>query len=167
LRSARRGITLVAEVTMAASKKRVDGKGTRVGSKGVGRGESKVVKDLAERVRQEVSARLGPKATFEQRRDAAAHLMSEVLWKDADRDLREAVTDADEVDVEDQRYVRLTQRSSATYFGRWGPHTIDEALYRQAGVHNGPTIKPIELRVGIIDHMTPDMARVVGDLFAN
>jgi hypothetical protein len=90
-----------------------------------------------------------------------------VLWKDADGDLREAVTDAEEVEVDDIRYVRLQQRSSATYFGRWGPHPIDEALYRQVGVHNGPTIKPIELRVGIIERMTPDMARVVGELFAD
>jgi hypothetical protein len=42
----------------------------------------------------------------------------------------------------------------------------DEALYRKVGVHNGPTIKPIELRVGIIKKMTPDMARIVGELGA-
>jgi hypothetical protein len=167
LRTAPRRITLVAEVTMAQSKKQVDGEGTRARSKGAGRGESRVVKDLAERVRQAVSARVGPNATFEQRRDAAAQLMSEVLWKDADRDLQDAVTDAEEVDVDDQRYVRLKQRSSATYFGRWGPHKVEEALYRRAGVRNGPTVKPIELRVGIIEHMTPDMARVVGELFAD
>src|SRR5271166_5337087 len=98
-----------------AAKKKAGSKGagpvTRSRSKGEGRGEGKVVKDLAERVRREVSARLGPSATFEQRRDAAAQLMSEVLWKDADRDLQESVTDADEVDVDDQRYVRLSQRS--------------------------------------------------------
>lgn len=34
-------------------------------------------------------------------------------------------------------------------------------------MHNGPTIKPIELRVGIIEHMTPDMARIVGELTAD
>lgn len=53
------------------------------------------------------------------------------------------------------------------YYGRWGSHPIEEALYREVGVHNGPTIKPIELRVGIIEHMTPDMARVVGELGAD
>src|ERR1035438_8022866 len=37
---------------------------------------------------------------------------------------------------------------------------------RRGGVHNGPTLKPIELRVGIIEHMTPDMARIVGELSA-
>ncbi len=45
-----------------------------------------------------------------------------------------------------------------------GSHPIDEALYRGVGTRNGPTIKPIEVRVGMIEHMTPDMARIVGEL---
>ncbi len=64
------------------------------------------------------------------------------------------------------RYRRLDQPSSATYRGRWGDHHVEEALYRKVGVRNGPTIKPIELRVGIIKNMTPDMARIVGELGA-
>jgi len=124
-----------------------------------------VVDQLAAAVRAEVRAKF-PNATFEQRRDAAAELMRDALWKDADTDIRESVTDADEVEVEGRRYRRMEQPSSATYFGRWGPHTIEEALYREVGVHNGPTIKPVELRVGIIERMTPDMARVVGELSA-
>lgn len=143
---------------MAAKRKRTEQAGPS---------KSAVVDRLAEAVRREVRAKLGANSTFEQRRDAAAELMREVLWKEADTDLRESVTDADEVDVDDKRYRRLKQPSTATYFGRWGPHTIEEALYREVGVHNGPTIKPIELRVGIIEHMTPDMARVVGELSAD
>ena len=34
-------------------------------------------------------------------------------------------------------------------------------------MRNGPTIKPIELRAGIIKHMTPDMARIVGEFTAH
>ena len=118
-------------------------------------------------IRRDVRARLGPEATYEQRRDAAAALASDALWLDADEDLREVITTADEVEVEGRRYHRLEQGSSATYHSRWGSHPIEEALYREAGVHNGPTIKPIELRVGIIEHMTPDMARIVGELSAD
>ncbi len=51
--------------------------------------------------------------------------------------------------------------------GGWGSHEVEEPLYREVGVHDGPTIKPIELRAGIIEHMTPDMARVVGELSAD
>jgi hypothetical protein len=122
---------------------------------------------IAESIRDEVRKQLGPDATFEQRQEAAAAIMSDALWWHTDRNLREAITTADEVEVDGRRYRRLEQASSATYYGRWGSHSIAEALYREVGVHNGPTIKPIELRVGIIEHMTPDMARVVGELSAD
>src|SRR5262249_47084551 len=109
---------------------------------------------------------LGPDATFEQRQDAAAAIASDALWWHTDQNLREAITTADEVEVEGRQYSRLEQASSAIYYGQWGRHPIEETLYREVAVHNGSTIKPIELRVGIIEHMTPDMARVVGELSA-
>src|SRR5262249_31727052 len=87
-------------------------------------------------------------------------ITSDALWWHTDQNLREALTTADEVEVEGRRYRRLDQASSATYYGRWGNHPIEEALYREVGVHNGPTVKPLKLRVGIIEHMTPDMARI-------
>lgn len=127
---------------------------------------SKLVDEIAASVRREVRERLGPKSTFEQRRDMAFEIMRGALWKDTDDDLRESITDAEEVEVDGKRFARMSQPSSATYFGRWGQHHVDEPLYREVGVHNGPTIKPVELRAGIIEHMTPDMARVAGALSA-
>src|SRR5262249_56270365 len=105
--------------------------------------------------------------TFGQRYDGAAALTSDSLWFRTDNDLRNELTTAKEVEVEGRRYHRLEQASSATYYSPWGGHYVEEALYREVGVHNGPTIKPIELRVGIIEHMTPDMARIVGELSAD
>jgi len=128
---------------------------------------SDVVRRITETIRREVREKLGPNSTFEQRRDAAAAMASDSLWLDTDQDLREAITTAEEIEVDGRRYRPLAQASSATYHGRWGSHHIEEALYREVGVHNGPTIKPIELRVGIVEHMTPDMARVVGELIAD
>jgi hypothetical protein len=127
---------------------------------------SDVARRLSAVIRRDVRERLGPGSTFEQRRDAAAALTNDALWHDADEDLRETVTTAEEIEVEGRRYRKLEQDSSATYCGRWGSHHVEEALYREVGGHNGPTIKPIELRVGIIEHMTPDMARIVGELSA-
>jgi hypothetical protein len=126
-----------------------------------------VVRRITETIRREVREKLGPNSTFEQRRDAAAAMASDSLWLDTEQDLREAITTAEEIEVDGRRYRPLAQASSATYHGRWGSHHIEEALYREVGVHNGPTIKPIELRVGIVEHMTPDMARVVGELSAD
>lgn len=128
---------------------------------------SETARQMTELIRRDARERgLGSGATFEQRRDAAAALTSDALWLDTDLDLREAITTAVTVEIDGRCYGPLSQASSATYFGRWGSHPIEEALYREIGVHNGPTIKPIELRVGIIEHMTPDMARVVGELGA-
>lgn len=160
------GIRLGAEVNMArkstkqqARKKPVDRQAES---------SRRAVDKLAKIVQREVLARLGPDATFEQQNDAAAAIMSEVLWKREDRTLREALTDDEEVDVDGKRYHRLEQPSSATYYGRWGPHEIEEPLYREVGVRNGPTIKPIELRAGIVARrMTPDFARIVGELSAD
>ena len=102
---------------------------------------TRIVSDVARRlmleIRREVRERLGRDATFEQRRDAAAALTSDVLWLDADEDLRESITKVEEVEVEGRRYRRLDQSSSATYHSCWGSHPIEEPLYREVGVHNG------------------------------
>jgi hypothetical protein len=117
---------------------------------------------------QEVREQVGSDATFEERNDAAFGVLKKVLWRREDADLRGAVTTAREVEVAGKRYVRLNQPSSATYYGRWGSHDVEEPLYREVGVHNGPTIKPIEHRMGMIArHMTPDLARVMGELSAD
>jgi hypothetical protein len=109
-----------------------------------------MVLKLAEQVRAEVRKRYGAPLTYEQRRDAAAEVMADVLWADGDKDLKELATSDDEVEIDGQRYRRLEQPSSAIYYGRWGPHEVEEPLYREIGVHNGPTVKPIERRVGMV-----------------
>jgi hypothetical protein len=131
----------------------------------------RVVSDTARRlaafINEEIAKVVGPHSTFEQRQAAACAVMSDTLWFRTDGELRDGLTTADEIEVEDRRYYRLEQASSATYHSPWGSHYVEEALYREAGVHNGPTIKPIELHIGIIEHMTPDMARIVGELSAD
>jgi hypothetical protein len=130
--------------------------------------KDKVLQRLAQSVREEVQRRYGADLTFEQRRDAAMSVVTEVLWLDEEQDLRALVTRDEEVEVEGRRYRRLEQRSSGVYYGRWGGHLVEEPLYREVGVHNGPTIKPVELLVGMIArHMTPDLARIVGELSAH
>ena len=124
------------------------------------------LRQLMRQVRQEVEKRHGEHLTFEQRRDAAAVIMGEALWLDEEEDLQAEATDADEIEVQGKRYRALDQPSSAVYFGRWGGHLVKESLYRELGLHNGPTLKPLELRVGIVEHLTPDFARILGELAA-
>lgn len=126
-----------------------------------------LARKIADLIDQAIGEHLGLDATFEQRQDLATAISGDALWFRSDRDLHAAIATTGEVEVDGRRYHRLEQASSATYHGRWGSHHIEEPLYREVGVHNGPTIKPIELRVGIIEHMTPDMARLIGELSAD
>ena len=123
---------------------------------------------LVDEMRREVRRRYGDDLTYEQRRDAAAEVMADTLWMDTDKDLNELVTDEDEIEIDGTRYRRLRQKSSAVYHGRWGSHEISEPLYRAVGVHNGPTVKPLERKAGIIARrMTPELARLIGELGAD
>jgi len=115
---------------------------------------------------EEVARLTGPDSTFEEREDAAFSVMRGMFWHRGDRDLQSLVTSADEVEVEGRRYRRMSQSSSTCYAGAWGRHVVNEPLYRQVGIHNGPTIKPIELRAGVVEHMLPSFARIVGEFMA-
>lgn len=126
--------------------------------------KNKALREVVELIRKEVERRFGSDLTFEQRRDAAVAVTNGALWLDEDLDLENLVTEAGEVSVDGLRYRRLRQPSSAEYHGRWGAHRVEEALYRLVGVRNGPTIKPVELRAGIVENMTPDLARIAGEL---
>lgn len=163
-------IRLSAEVNMPQPKKPrkapAEKKPAR-GKPGMSPERAKLVERMVEELRRARRERADPTATFEQESDTAFEIMRDVLLKDEEARLRESVTTAEEVDVDGKKFSRLEQASSATYFGRFGAHHIEEALYREVGVHNGPTIKPIELRVGVVERMLPDMARVVGRLTAD
>lgn len=127
---------------------------------------SEGMRQIADLIDREVREQLSADATFEQRQDAAAGCMSGAMWLNTDRWLKAAVTTAEHIEIEGRTYRRLEQRSSATYRGRFGSHHVEEPLYRDVDVRNGPTVKPVELRVGIIEHMTPEMARIIGQLGA-
>jgi len=164
-------IRLSAEVTMPQAQKPRKAPVAKKNSAGtrpkMSPERARLVDKLVEELRRSRQERLGPNATFEQRRDAEFEIMKDVLWESEDDDLHNSVTDAEEVEVDGKKFRRLDQPSSATYFGRFGAHHVEEPLYREVGAHNGPTIKPIELRVGVVEHMTPDLARIVGALSAD
>jgi len=131
-----------------------------------GSDSDKRISEIADLVEREVERRMRPNATFEENSDLALEIMKEVLWKKEDDKLRKAVSGANEVEIEGRRFRRLRQVSGTEYSSLWGAHWVEEDLYREVGVHNGRTVKPVELQVGMIDHMTPSLARVATGLFA-
>jgi len=81
------------------------------------------------------------------------------LEEAADRLVREGIARvlvscqplAEEVVVEGVRYQRMKEPSSGVYFSRRGRVEVPRRLYRQVGVHNGPTVVPLELRAGMVE----------------
>lgn len=71
----------------------------------------------------------------------------------------------DEVEVGGQRY-RRHSKGTVRYHTLCGAIEVTRETYRQVGVHNGPTIVPLELDAGIVQNATPALAVSVLQAFA-
>ena len=104
---------------------------------------------------------------FEAFSRASMDAVADVQWLVEQRRLEQACTTAEVITVGGEPYRKLSQASARTYQGLWGAHRIEEPLYRRIGVHNGPTLKPLDVRIGVVEGvMLPNLARVVGALMA-
>lgn len=107
------------------------------------------------------------RADFLQRSRAARSVTADLLWLDEQKRLEAARTTVSEIVVDGERYRRLKQSSSVLVHGLWGAHVVAEPLYRLVGVHNGPTIKPLVAKLGIVDgSLLPDLADEAGELLS-
>jgi len=94
-------------------------------------------------------------------------VVADALWLREEERLEAARTDAARILVDGEPYSRLGQPSSAVYHGRWGAHEVEEPLYRREGVRNGPTVRPLDRVIGVVDgSLLPDLALAVGSLCA-
>jgi hypothetical protein len=72
---------------------------------------------------------------------------------------------AEEVVVSGRRFARMREPSRGTYFALAGTVVVWRYLYREVGVHNGPTVVPLELRAGIAHgRWFPEAYKAVGYL---
>ncbi len=71
----------------------------------------------------------------------------------------------DEVRVGGHRY-RRHSKGTVRYHSLCGPVEVTRETYRQVGVHNGPTVVPLELDAGIVENATPALAVSVLQGFA-
>ena len=71
----------------------------------------------------------------------------------------------DEVTVGGERYRRCSE-GTVRYHTLCGEVAIRRAVYRQVGVHNGPTVVPLDLRAGLWENATPALAFSVTQGFA-
>ena len=108
----------------------------------------------------------GVEGVFEAREATALALGNELVRQWIERDLRAlAQRFGDEVSVDGLRYRRHAE-GTRQYHTLCGPVEVRRASYRQVGVHNGPTVVPLELRAGLRENATPALAFSVVQGFA-
>lgn len=104
---------------------------------------------------------------FETREAAALALANELVRRWIGDELQHiAAQFGDEVVVGGQRYRRQSE-GTGRYHSLCGAVAVRRAIYRQVGVHNGPTVVPLELRAGLWQNATPALAYSVTQGFAS
>jgi hypothetical protein len=124
---------------------------------------------LAQRLMAEIAdERCGDPGNFLVRSRSVREVMADIAWLDEEEWMSVVVTDVPEVEVEGERYRRLDkQPSSVVVHGLWGAHRVQEPLYRLVSVRNGPTLKPLLCKLGVVDgSLLPDLAEAAGELMA-
>ncbi len=71
--------------------------------------------------------------------------------------------DGDEVIFDGKRWHSLGVMPT-TYFTQAGPTTVERKLFRESGVHNGPTLDVVASRAGLVGDWTPAAAKAMAHL---
>lgn len=104
---------------------------------------------------------------FGAREQVALRLANEVVRQWTANELeRIASRYGDEVLVSGQRYRRHSS-GVRRYHSLCGAVAVRRHLYRQVGVHNGPTVVPLEIEAGLLENATPALAVSVSQAFAS
>lgn len=122
-------------------------------------GEMEGIVTIVRLLREEVDARVGLEGDFAER-ERVMHEVANAAVRCAQRaDLVEIAErfDTEEVFVGEQLY-RRHERGTVNYHGLSGRMSVTRWIYRQVGVHNGPTIVPLELTAGLVERATPALA---------
>lgn len=118
------------------------------------------VEKLIERMTRQLLEAL-PAGTFAEREQAALELTNEVVRRTLEKELREISDGFADVVVVQGREYRRHEPGTVKYFSLCGLLKVLRWTYRLIGVHNGPTIVPLELETGIFGNATPQLARNV------
>lgn len=123
---------------------------------------------FATELAQLASLRCSKPEDFTSLMDAAKRVIADAMWLVEQKEIEAMCTTDAVIEVAGEPYRRLSQASSRVYHGLWGAHEIHEPLYRRADVHNGPTLKPLDARLGVVDHaLLPDLANAAGAMMAD
>ena len=111
-------------------------------------------------LRAEVDARVGSGAAFADREQCLLRVANEAICGVQARELQELAdrfNECEEVVVEGALY-RKHRDGTVAYHGLCGSMSAYRWTFRAVGVHNGPTIVPLELAAGLVERATPALA---------
>ena len=104
---------------------------------------------------------------FREREAVAMQLANELVRRSLEADLRRRSGHyGEQVIVDGQRYKRHAS-GVGRYHSLCGSVAVRRDSYRLVGVHNGPTVIPLELEAGILEKATPALAASVVRAFAS
>lgn len=110
-----------------------------------------LMEDLVEVLGRAMSSAKG----FGRREVVAIQLTNEAVRRRLERDLQEIEDGFDEEILVDGTPYRRHLEGEGRYHSLCGPLRVPRYTYREVGVHNGPTVVPLELAAGIVESATP------------
>lgn len=114
--------------------------------------------------RRALDEQLGTEGAFAAREAAGLELANALCRADQERELRrraETFTSAFVV-VNGTKY-RRHERGQVVYHGLCGDLVVERYTYREVGVHNGPTVVPVELDAGLMERATPALGYALAE----
>jgi hypothetical protein len=103
---------------------------------------------------------VAPEGGFEGREETALRILNEVGRGWLASELARHEVETAQVTVDGIRH-RRHERGTGQYHSLWGTVEVARYTYRRIGRRNGPTVVPLELRVGLIEGATPAFAASV------
>jgi hypothetical protein len=113
-----------------------------------------------------VEAGLQTDASFAERERRALELSNELARRHLEAALQELATSEGSAVLVDGVEYRRHQMGRGSYHSLCGTLTVERWTYRCAGVRNGPTCVPLELRAGLVERATPQLAFAVTQGYA-
>lgn len=104
--------------------------------------------------------------SFAERETAALSLANAIVRQWTQRELQRLADRYDEEVIVDGRQYRRHATGTLRYHTLCGRVDVRRDTYRMVGVHNGPTIVPLELEAGIQQNATPALVLSVVQAFA-
>jgi len=126
------------------------------------------VQRLAQEFRRAIDSVAGPEASFAERERTALAVSNEIARHDLERELQrraDRYRGREQVKVDGKLY-KMHEDGEVPYHSLVGDLNIRRPTYRAVGVHNGPTVVPLEWEAGLVEHATPQLAQNVAQGYA-